>query len=112
MAALVEVHAPGELDRALTSGASIIGINNRDLSTFTTDLAVTEGMLDQLPREAVVVSESGISTGDDVARLGAAGVHAVLVGEALLREEDPSDRVRELAGQHRARRGDSGGSIP
>jgi len=112
MSALVEVHGPGELDRALASGATIIGINNRDLSTFTTDLAVTEGMLDRLPEGGVVVSESGISTGEDVARLGAAGVHAVLVGEALLREEDPSSLAQELASQERARRGPSGGSVP
>ncbi len=109
MDALVEVHGPGELERALSSGASLIGINNRDLSTFQTDLAVTEGMLDALPAEAVVVSESGISTGDDVARLGASGVHAVLVGEALLREDDPSARVRELAGQGRVARPDAVG---
>ena len=101
MAALVEVHGPGELDRALASGATLVGINNRDLSTFRTDLAVTGGLLDRLPEDAVVVSESGIATGSDVARLGAAGVHAVLVGD------DPGSRVRDLAGQDRARRRDA-----
>lgn len=109
MTALVEVHGPGELDRAVSSGASVIGINNRDLSTFRTDLSVTEGLLDQLPEGTIVVSESGISTGSDVARLGAAGVHAVLVGESLLRAEDPGARVQELAGHDRARTGGPGG---
>jgi len=102
MTALVEVHDAGELDRALSSGAVVVGINNRDLRTFGTDLAVTESLLDRLPRDGVVVSESGIRTGDDVARLGRAGVHAVLVGEAILRAEDPGDRVRELAGHPRS----------
>jgi indole-3-glycerol phosphate synthase len=90
----------------MACGARLIGINNRDLTTFETDLAVTEALLDRLPEEAVVVSESGISTGADVARLGAAGVHAVLVGEAILRAEDPGARVAELAAQVREDRGD------
>lgn len=106
MAALVEVHGADELERALASGATLIGINNRDLTTFRTDLAVTEALLGQLPEEGVVVSESGIASGEDVARLGAAGVHAVLVGESILRADDPGARIRELAGQ--ARRGRSG----
>jgi indole-3-glycerol phosphate synthase len=113
MAALVEVHGAGELERALESGASLVGINNRDLTTFDTDLAVTEGLLEYLPDDGVVVSESGIATGEDVARLGAAGVHGVLVGEAILRAEDPSARVRELAGQPRVPRDQAagGGSV-
>ena len=104
MTALVEVHTRTELDRAVESGAGVVGVNNRDLRTFTTDLAVTESLLEHLPRGAVLVSESGIRSGQDVARLGRAGVHAVLVGESILRQERPGDKVRELAGRTRAER--------
>lgn len=105
MAALVEVHTPGELDRALASGATLIGVNNRDLATFRTDLAVTESLLEALPESGTLVSESGIRTGEDVARLGRAGVHAVLVGESILRTPVPGDQVRMLAGHPRRPRG-------
>lgn len=98
LAALVEVHDARELERAVDAGARIVGINNRDLSTFRTDLAVTESLLGALPAGSVTVSESGIRTGSDVARLGRAGVDAVLVGEAILREPRPELKVRELAG--------------
>jgi indole-3-glycerol phosphate synthase len=102
MAALVEVHTAAELERAVSSGATIIGVNNRDLSTFRTDLAVTEALLPRLPDQGVLVSESGIRTGEDVERLGRAGVHAVLVGESILRQADPGARVAELAAHPRA----------
>ena len=105
MAVLVEVHSADELQRALASGAGIVGVNNRDLTTFRTDLAVTEGLLASLPTSGVVVSESGIRTGDDVARLGRAGVHAVLVGESILRTPDPREQVRALSSHPRAERG-------
>lgn len=105
MEALVEVHTDGELDRALASGAHIVGVNNRDLRTFRTDLAVTEALLPRLPDRGVLVSESGIRSGADVARLGSAGVHAVLVGESILRARDPGTKVTELAGHPRAARG-------
>lgn len=101
LAALVEVHDAVELERAVACGARIVGINNRDLSTFRTDLAVTEGLLDRLPGGTVVVSESGIRRGADVARLGRAGVDAVLVGESILRADDPGAQVAELAGADR-----------
>ncbi|HSG47336.1 MAG TPA: indole-3-glycerol phosphate synthase TrpC [Longimicrobiales bacterium] len=101
MTALVEVHTPRELDRALAAGAEVVGVNNRDLATFRTDLAVTESLLEALPTTGVLVSESGIRTGEDVARLGRAGVHAVLVGESILREAVPGARVRALAGHPR-----------
>lgn len=97
MAALVEVHDEVELTRALASGARIVGINNRDLRTFSTDLAVTLGLLDQVPDRIVLVSESGISSREQVARLGAGGVDAVLVGEALVRADDPTDAARRLS---------------
>ena len=103
---LVEVHEARELDRALEVGAEVIGINNRDLATFTTDLATTERLVERLPADVVVVSESGIRTRADVERLGAAGVDAILVGESLLRADDPAEAARSLAGVAKvARRG-------
>ncbi|MBN1475618.1 indole-3-glycerol phosphate synthase TrpC [Candidatus Sumerlaeota bacterium] len=91
MAALVEVHDPPEADRALAAGAKILGINNRDLRTFTTDIAQTERVLAHLPsREGLtIVSESGIRSGDDLRRLRDAGVHTVLIGEHLMRDPLP-----------------------
>lgn len=94
MSVLVEVHDAGELERALGLGADLVGINNRDLSTFTTDLDTTLRLLDDVPEDVVLVSESGIRTVDDVERLGARGVDAVLVGESLLRAPDPGDLAR------------------
>ena len=83
--ALVEVHTLAELDRALETEARVIGINNRNLATFETDLAVTENLSEQVPNEIVLVSESGIRTAEDLARIKACGVDAVLIGEALMR---------------------------
>jgi indole-3-glycerol phosphate synthase len=83
--ALVEVHTLPELDRALETEAQIIGINNRNLATFVVDLAVTETLSEQVPNEIVLVSESGIRTAEDLARIKACGVDAVLIGEALMR---------------------------
>ena len=85
--ALVEVHSVDELQRALEAGAEIVGINNRDLMTFDVDLGVTEKLCRDMPDEVVLVSESGIKTPRDVARVKACGVDAVLVGEALMRGE-------------------------
>jgi indole-3-glycerol phosphate synthase len=85
--ALVEIHSREELDRALEAGAKIIGINNRDLVTFDVDLAVTENLCRHVPDEIVLVSESGIKGVEDVARIQACGVDAVLIGEALMRGE-------------------------
>jgi indole-3-glycerol phosphate synthase len=85
--ALVEVHTLAEMERAVDAGAEIIGINNRDLGTFTIDLSVTEKLSEQAPDDVVLVSESGIRTAEDVARVRACGVDAVLVGEALMRGE-------------------------
>ncbi len=104
MAALVEVHDARELDRALAAEARIVGINNRDLSTFRTSLDVTLALLGRVPDEVLLVSESGIRGPDDVDRLGAAGVDAVLVGEWLVRQPDPSDAAAELSGRSRAAR--------
>jgi len=98
MAALVEVHDEREMERALDIDARLIGINNRDLSNFTTDLETTLRLLEMVPRDVVIVSESGIRTREDVERLGSAGVDAILVGEALLKREDPKAAARDLAG--------------
>jgi indole-3-glycerol phosphate synthase len=94
--ALVEVHARGELNRALDAGAKIIGINNRNLATFDVDLAVTEVLCREVPDEIVLVSESGIKTPQDVARVKACGVDAVLVGEALMRREISIEHLRAI----------------
>jgi indole-3-glycerol phosphate synthase len=83
--ALVEVHTLAELDRALETEARIIGINNRNLGTFEVDLSVTEKLSEQVPNDIVLVSESGIRTAEDLARIKACGVDAVLIGEALMR---------------------------
>ena len=102
--ALVEVHDVDELERALSAGARIVGVNNRDLATFTTDLGVTLGLVGRIPGDVVVVSESGIRARDDVERLGRAGVDAVLVGETLLRADDPGRAAADLVGCPRADR--------
>lgn len=96
MDALVEVHDRAELDRALAAGASLIGVNNRDLKTFHTDLAVTERLAPQIAGRAVLVSESGVKDGFDLARLAAAGADAVLVGETLARCSGDVGRMRDL----------------
>jgi indole-3-glycerol phosphate synthase len=87
LAALVEVHSAEEVGRALDAGSKIIGINNRDLATFDVDLSVTEELSGQVPDDVVVVSESGIKSLADIARVKACGVDAVLIGEALMRGE-------------------------
>ena len=96
MQCLVEVHDEEELRVALDSGAEILGINNRDLRTFKTDLAVTERLAAQVPGGKIIVSESGINSREHVLRVGRAGAHAVLIGEALLTAEDAGERLGEL----------------
>jgi indole-3-glycerol phosphate synthase len=95
---LVEVHDEGEMEAAGRLGARLIGINNRDLKTFRTDVATTERLAPRAPRGPCLVSESGIASRADVARVAAAGAHAVLVGEALSRSGDPAAKIRELLG--------------
>jgi len=98
--ALVEVHDEGELESALKAGAGIIGINNRDLKTFATDINTTLRLRRKMgDTGAVVVSESGIKSGEDIKILGEAGVDAVLVGEAIMGAEDMAAKVRELSGR-------------
>ncbi len=95
---LVEVHTEEELDTALEAGSEVIGINNRDLNTFVTDLSTTVRLAKKIPGDRIVVSESGINTPDDVRILRDAGVNAFLVGEALVRESDIGTKLKELRG--------------
>ena len=101
MQCLVEVHDEDELETAVDAGAEIIGINNRDLRTFTTDLTVTERLAPLVPRGKQIVSESGIFTRDHLRRLDRFRVNAALVGEALVTAPDIGEKVRELSG-HKA----------
>ena len=98
LSALVEVHREVELERAADLGAGVIGINNRDLTTFRTDLATTERLAPRAPAGACLVSESGIASRADVLRVRAAGAHAILVGESLSRSGDPPAKLAELLG--------------
>jgi indole-3-glycerol phosphate synthase len=104
LAALVEVHDEAELDRALAAGATLLGVNNRDLRSFTVDLATTEHLASRLAattgqrQSPLLVAESGIHTRADVERLMSCGVQAVLVGESLMRGKDIAAKVRELIG--------------
>lgn len=98
LAALVEVHAPEEVASALGAGAILIGINNRDLTTFVVDLETTRTVRPLLPPGVTVVSESGITTRADVRAVTAAGATVVLVGEALVTASDPAARIGELLG--------------
>jgi indole-3-glycerol phosphate synthase len=101
LTALVEVHDEAELDRALQAGADVIGVNNRDLTTFETDPGTTLRLAPRVPPQCVLVAESGIRTVADVEAMAAAGAHAVLVGEALMRAADPLALARSLSGVRR-----------
>jgi indole-3-glycerol phosphate synthase len=96
---LVESHTYTELDRSLRAGATLVGVNNRDLTTFTVSLQTTLDLLKDIPDDRTVVSESGIRTRNDVVRLQEAGVDAILVGESLMREKDIGKKVNELLGK-------------
>lgn len=96
MHCLVEAHNEAEVKVALASGARIIGINNRDLRTFETDIATTQHLRPLIPRDRIVVSESGIKDRADMARLREWGVDAVLVGESLMASDDIAAKMREL----------------
>jgi indole-3-glycerol phosphate synthase len=87
--ALVEVHNEPELSRALDAGATLIGINNRNLATFQVDLQTTEALAPLIPKDRVVISESGIKSLEDIRRVAAAGVHGALIGESLMRAANP-----------------------
>ncbi|MFQ5863181.1 MAG: indole-3-glycerol phosphate synthase TrpC [Candidatus Brocadiales bacterium] len=95
---LVEVHTEEELKKVLNTPATLLGINNRDLHTFKTDLETTLRLRPLIPRDKTVISESGIKSRSDVTRLEEAGVDAILVGEALVQSEDIGEKIRELMG--------------
>jgi len=98
MDALVEVHDEAEMDRAGQLGSTLVGINNRDLKSFVVDLAVTERLAAQAPKDALLVTESGLFVHDDVVRMEAAGAKAMLVGESLMRQADVAAATRALLG--------------
>jgi indole-3-glycerol phosphate synthase len=93
---LYEIHSEEELARAVAQGARLIGVNNRDLADFTTDLGLSERLIPLFPKDVVAVSESGIATPADAARARACGAHAVLVGEALMKAADPAALIKEF----------------
>jgi indole-3-glycerol phosphate synthase len=95
---LVEVHTKEEVERAVAAGAGIIGINNRNLETFSTDLMTSLELASSVPEGKIIVSESGINTRKDIDILMKVGIHSFLVGETLMRAEDIGGKLKELAG--------------
>ncbi|MCF6155599.1 MAG: indole-3-glycerol phosphate synthase TrpC [Candidatus Brocadia sp.] len=98
MDCLVEIHSETELQKVLQTNATIIGINNRDLTTFKTDLGTTLRLRPMIPDEKIIISESGIKSREDVKRLTDIGVHAILVGETLMKSDDIPTKLHELLG--------------
>ncbi|MCX5852292.1 MAG: indole-3-glycerol phosphate synthase TrpC [Deltaproteobacteria bacterium] len=99
MTPLVEVHSNEDVKRALAAGARVIGINNRDLQTFKTDITVSANLVPFIPEDILVVSESGIRTRNDIDTLMAVGIRAFLVGEALMKAADRGGTLRTLLGR-------------
>ena len=111
LTALVEVHDEAEVALALAAGAPVVGVNNRNLADFSVDLATTPRLRPLIPPAIPVVGESGIHSAADLARLAAAGVDAVLIGEALVTSADPGARLRELLNGATGRRDDPAGRL-
>jgi indole-3-glycerol phosphate synthase len=96
MASLTEIHDAGDLEKAVESGADIIGINNRDLDTFMVDIHTTSALAPLVPDDCILVSESGIEKAEDIMSLKNSGIQAVLVGSALMRSNDPAAKTAEF----------------
>ena len=96
MAVLVEVHDGAELQRALKLKTPLVGINNRNLRTFDVTLDTTLGLLNEVPADRLLITESGIANRADVQRMREAGVHAFLVGETFMRADEPGEALAEL----------------
>ena len=101
MDVLVEVHDAHELERALALNTVLIGVNNRDLRTFDTQLEITLNLLGRIPNDRIVVTESGIHAAIDIQKMRAHGVHAFLIGEGFMRAPDPGKRLAELFGEQK-----------
>ena len=99
MAVLVEVHSEKELDQALYCNAEIIGINNRDLDTLNIDIETSLRIKGEVPKDKIVVSESGIRTRNEVKKLYKYGIHAILVGEILMKSDNIESKIRKLVGE-------------
>ncbi|WP_439140327.1 indole-3-glycerol phosphate synthase TrpC [Roseicyclus sp.] len=99
MDALIEVHDDAELDRAMRLKSPLLGINNRDLNTFVTDLATTERLAAQVPGDRMVISESGLFTPDDLGRMAQAGARSFLIGESLMRQDDVTAATKAILAQ-------------
>jgi indole-3-glycerol phosphate synthase len=93
---LVEVHNEGELDIALAAGFDLIGVNNRNLHNFHTDLETTFRLAERVPDGKLIVTESGISSAEDVKRMLSKGIYGFLIGETFMRADNPGDKLREL----------------
>ena len=96
LSALVEIHTQEELEKVLLTDADIIGINNRNLKTFNTDIQTTLNLMSDIPDSKIIVTESGIKTKDDILMLSDAGVDAFLIGETFMREQNPGDKLKEF----------------
>ena len=104
LGALVETHSEAEAERAVAAGARVIGVNHRDLTTFTIDMSLSARLRSRIPEDGIMVGESGIHSAEDIRTLGDAGVDAVLIGERLMRAPSPGQALRELLdGQGRDR---------
>jgi len=99
LSALVEVHSMNELDKTLAAGAAVIGINNRDLRTFSTDIKTSMNLAPHIPSDRTIISESGIHTRNDIETLIKAGFHAFLIGETLMLSENIGTKLKELLGR-------------